>query len=460
MAMNGKPNILWLILDCGRYDRIGAHGYHRPITPNIDRLIETGLDYTYAISPSIWSLPSYTSLLTGLYPRQHGVNSKGSALNSNVVTLAQRFQRAKYATACFSNNAWLAPTFGVGCGFDRFDTMWYSAQRNAFAKLTFLSDKLWGTFVGNVDKGARRTNYRILEWLRSKRDEPTFTFVAYMELHMPYSNHRSLLPTVAPRHKLRFAQKKTMEISWIESLPAPHEFAPGLLEEVNLRYDLEMRYIDGVVGDLLTQLKQEKLLEKTIVIITADHGDILGEHSMLGHQWSVSEQLRHVPLIIWAPWIWSQSKKITDIVQTLDLPATICHWANIRWEVNGEGHLLPDEDGLGRREFAITDYPEPHLDLVRKRYPDKDLSSIAVGLTCVSDKRYKVIYTTKGEWSGFDLATDPEEKNPLSISNHQVFLRLKSQLEQYLAAAPAVSIKQEEIPQELLNHLRALGYVE
>ena len=457
-SVTKKPNIVWIVLDCARFDRVSAHGYERSTTPYLDRMIATGLDYTQAYSAAIWSLPSYTTLLTGLYPRQHGVNSSQNFLPEQVNTLAQQLQQNNFATACFSNNAWLSPTCGIHRGFEHFNTTWYSAQKSLWRKADFLFDKAWGWLRSEADKGARRTNRKVLQWLRSKRGQPCFTFIAYVEPHAPHNLYpktvwelgKELSPTI----------KRGIRSSiWVESLPARHQFSEETLTEINLRYDVEMCYIDTQVGLLIEQLKNEDLFDNTIFIITADHGELLGEHQMLGHQFSVHEALRHVPLIIWAPAFWSTQETIHDLVQTVDISNTLCHWLNIPWQGTEFTHRLPERNTSGTRSFTVTDYPEPYMEAVRRRYPQVDLSSIEVGLSCISDQQFKVVKTSTNHWSGFDLATDPGEKLPFPVQQHERCKELQISLEQWLERMPVMKNQQVEIPEALVAHLKALGYM-
>ena len=463
LAKNSRiqPNIIWLVLDCARFDRISAHGYSRPTTPYIDQLIYEGLDYTNAYSAAVWSLPSYTSLLTGLYPRQHGVNVSTRKLSPDIDTLAQSLTNVGYKTACFSNNAWLSPRFGVGKGFSAFQEMWFSSQKTMAQKADFLLDKAWGILKSEADKGARRTNKQILRWLREHADVPFFLFAAYVEPHAPYSSYRRLISKVVGKDSVSLDLDTRISSSeWVKSLPQEHQFSPETLAEINLCYDLEMRYIDSQVEDLLGRLHHEKRLENTVVIITADHGELLGEHNMLGHQFSVAEQLRRVPLIVWSPDFWLQNEQIEDVVQTLDVPVTICSWANAYWDKELNPFVLPEKEGVGEREYAITDYPEPYLEAVRRRHPNVDLSRIEVGLTCISGTQFKLVCTDDGRWWGFDLSVDPDEETRLDIRSRSEFSMLEKALHNYLRKQTQVYIYEEEMDQTLKEHLKALGYLD
>jgi len=460
-----KPfNILWLVLDCARFDRISAHGYERSTTPFLDQLIHEGIDYTHAYSAAIWSLPSYTSLLTGTYPRKHGVNVSGRKLSSHIPTLAQCLASHGYRTACFSNNAWLSPHFGLDRGFQRFDQMWFSAQKSIWDKSKFLADKAWGALKGEMDKGARRTGRRLHKWIKEAPSQPYFAFVSYIEPHAPHALYRKWTSLLARGHnRYRWTEDYSSSM-WVKSLPARHEFTEEQLQDINLRYDTEMRYIDNQLEKLFEKLQQDGLLKNTLVIITADHGELLGEHGMLGHQFSVLEPLRHVPLILWGPDILPRGEKVDDLVQTLDIPNTLCRWGGMPWPEDDGQYLLPIKSGEGRRESVITDYPEPYLEAVRRKYPQVDLSAISVGLTAVSDHRYKLVTTSDGKIWGYDLEEDPQEENPIKMEKDAIdpaFMPLYQEWKKYKETiAPETVEAASEVDDDLVDHLRALGYLD
>lgn len=463
--MSSKPSILWIIIDCARFDRISSHGYQRNTTPNIDRLIDQGLDYRNAFSAAIWSLPSYTSLLTGLYPREHGLNVRGKALNPDTGTITNVMSAAGYKTACFSTNSYLDATFGMGTGFDRFERMWLAAQKNILEKADFAYDKLIGILLGEVDKAARRTNKRILRWLRETRGQLNFSVVAYVEPHTPYTNHRKTANIFNERNglklKMPFLQlDQDFVTRWAETYPEPYPYPEGLMEEANLRYDIEMNYIDFRIGELITHLQAESLLDNTIVIITADHGELLGEHNMYGHQFSVAEPLRHVPLIIWSPSNWSSSKKIDDVVQSIDLSATICNWCNIEWHADRTGYVLPELNGEGLRKYAITDYPQAYLPSVQRYFPDNDMSLLDIPLICASNQRCKVVHSGENTWYALDLEQDPGEQRSLSIEDIPDGKDLRNMINEHIKKHTLFMPEEVEVPAEVLSHLRDLGYIE
>lgn len=453
--MTARPNVLWLVLDCARADRLSAHGYGRETTPTLDRLIREGIDYTHAVSPAIWSLPAYTALLTGLYPSQHGVNVAGDRLPAGTPTLAQQLRRAGYATACFSNNAWLSPVFGLGAGFETFDRMWFAAQETLADKAEFVLDRGLGTLRGEVDKGAKRTNRRLTDWLEAQRGTPSFAFVAYVEPHTPYTTHRRLAARWGAA-----AEGDAYAYDWVESLPERHEYPPERVEAASVQYDIEMRYLDGLIGDMLDDFERRGLLEDTIVVVTADHGELIGEHGMMGHQCSVAEPLRRVPLIVWAPDLVEQPRVVPDVVQTVDLAPAIAHWCGAEWEASPLNRPLPLHAGDAGREVAVTDYPRPYLDGLRGKFPDADLAPVSDPLVAASDDRYKVVRRGDDVWTGYDLLADPGESAPLAPDAAPELAALRDALVRYDAEAQTLTGDAVGIPDDVRRHLKALGYVE
>lgn len=453
--MTSRPNVLWLVLDCARADRLGAHGYDRDTTPTLDRLAREGIDYTHAVSSAIWSLPAYTALLTGLYPRQHGVNVAGDRLPAGTPTIAQQLRRAGYATACFSNNAWLSPVFGLGAGFDRFDQMWFAAQDTPMRKAEFIVDRALGRLRGEVDKGARRTNRRLTSWLEEQRGTPSFAFVAYVEPHTPYTTHRDLMKRFGGN-----AAGDAYAYDWVESLPEAHHYPAERLEAASVSYDVEMRYLDSLIGEMIEDLEAKGLLDETIVIITADHGELLGEGGMMGHQCSVAEPLRRVPLIVWAPGMVEEPRVVSEVVQTMDVAGALADWCGAEWEPSPLNQPLPLRDGEVAPRVAITDYPQPYLDGLRGKFPEADLTPVADPLVCASDATHKVVKRGEDVWTGYDLSADPGELAPFDPARQPATEALRDELERYVVEAETLEGDAVGIPDDVRRHLKALGYVE
>ncbi len=455
------PNILWIVWDCARSDRVSGHGHPRNTTPHLDNLIKSGIDYSSAYSSAIWSLPGYASLLTGSYPRQHQVNSPESYLDPETVTLPQTLREAGYHTTCFSNNAWLSNFTGSSNGFAEFNELWFSAQKTYRDKFQFLWSRLQGYLVGDADKNARMTNARIVKHLKANRGKPYFLFSAYMEPHWPYTFHPRTSRQVLTREERNVLKGKLNNdvISWWCLSEYDQEVLAETRKKAELLYDIEMRYLDTQTHNLLKRLEAEGLLENTIVVITADHGELLGEQGVFGHQFNVLEPVRHVPLILWSPDLLPKGQVINDIVQTTDIARTICDLCDVPWEGNVDGtFLLPMADGEGKRKTAITDYPIPLLEPVTRRYPEADLSKIDRGLTTISNASYKIVQTSKGGRRAYH-ASDFDEQNALSPDHSQEVRELSTLLDAYLSYNVALTSQSEELPDDLRKHLEALGYL-
>ena len=454
--MTNRPDIYVVVWDCARADRVSGFGYGRPTTPFLDRLIAEGHGFDHAYSAAVWSLPAYTSLLTGLYPSQHGVNESDRRLSPLAPTLPHALRREGYATACFSNNAWLSPTFGLGTGFDVFHTMWFSAQRELARKAEFLMSYAGGQIIGDVDKGARRTNARLLDWLDALDERPAFAFLAYVEPHTPYKPHRKIVRELAPPGFDGFEYETFEEYKWVLDFPDQAPLPERHQMEIDLRYDAEMRFIDGQLEALFGELEARGRLDNAIVIVTADHGEMLGEQDIYAHQFSVGEPLRRVPLVVWGPGVVGAAPVHHETVQTVDLAHALTGIVGAEWAPHEHTQALFDTE----RDVAVTEYPEPFMTSIRRIYPDANLRAIDRGLRCISRDRHKVVEIDGATYVGYDLRADPEERRPLDVEEVPELSSLADRLRAFVSDTDLYQTADADMPDEVKAHLRALGYIQ
>jgi arylsulfatase A-like enzyme len=276
-----RPNVLLVTLDTTRADHLGAYGHWRDTSPHFDALAREGTLYTHAYSTSSWTLPSHASLFTGKFPSSHGARLDpqgpmrlGSAiadgggirargLSPDEPTLASRLSDAGYATAGFVAGPWLMRNFGLSKGFEHWDddgildVNGRPAERLADAVLAWLSD-----------------------WADASTRRPFFLFVNFFDAHYPYAPPAEYAHAYLPPDTLA----NTMDRAQFDPL-----------------YDAEIRYADEQLGRLLDFLRQRGLYDDTLVIVTADHGEMLGEHGDWGHNGILFEPLVRVPLVVKRP---------------------------------------------------------------------------------------------------------------------------------------------------------------
>ncbi len=323
------PNVLLLSLDTLRADHIGAYGYERATTPNLDALAEDAIVFEHAIAPANHTLESHMSLMTGLYPAAHGVRRKpgdrlrADPLSPRRVTLAETLQAHGYATGGFAYNCvWMQARYGFGQGFDHYRAIPVNAQR--------VNDE-W-----------------IFPWLEAHRQRTFFLFVHYYDVHsdwrkLPYDAPKEFVERFAGPAPAGFeacrdevcATKLLMSLDKSnEEIPAEH------LDYLRHLYDAGVAATDEQVGRLIGKIRKLGLYDDTVIVVTADHGEEFREHGNLLHKQLYEETIR-VPLIVRHPATLGRPRRIAQPTATLGIMPTILDVLGISPIVPTQATSLP-----------------------------------------------------------------------------------------------------------------------
>ena len=319
-ASPGAPNVLVVVVDTLRADHLSTYGYERPTSPHLTQLAAQGTLFENAIAPSSWTLPVHASLLTGLYPDQHHVDSDGSLLGWDYPVLGDEFMARGYRTAAFSANTLLfCRRRGFGRGFIHFEDDFQSFA-SSFAQ-TFYGDlikhllfrlELKRDLFGR--RSAQQINRHALRWIDSGH-RPFVVFLNYMDVHDPY---RPPEPYLHRYTKMKNPGSRASEHwDWFEHL------TPQQRQGTVDAYDGAINYVDDHIQQLMEQLQQRGLARNTVVVITSDHGESFGEHGLMTHGNALYRELIHVPLIFWAPGKIPAGRRIDAPVSLTSLPATL-----------------------------------------------------------------------------------------------------------------------------------------
>ena len=325
-----RPNVLLIVMDTVRADHLGLYGYDRPTSTHLDRLAARGVRFAEARSAAPWTLPSHASMFTGRWPHELSVDGE-RPLDRAEPTLAEALAARGYATAGFvANTHYCNARFGLDRGFARYDDYVENRQVNALeiARSAELGRRLLGLLaeiglappLGDaLRKDAARINAELLGWLDDRpADRPFFAFLNYYDAHDPY-----IAPPWAPR---RFGL--------VPETAADHELLAGWLKlskwtipdrEIALArdaYDDCIAALDSQLGRLVAELDRRGLLDETLIVVTADHGESWGEHQLYGHWRSLYRPEVHVPLVVVGPGV-PADRAVDAPVSLRDLPATI-----------------------------------------------------------------------------------------------------------------------------------------
>lgn len=449
----GPPHVVVIILDTVRADAIGAVLEGQSITPYIDGLIAESTVFSQAFTPAPWTVPSHASLFTGRYPHEHGARHGHYRLDSQTDTLAERLEARGYRTAGFTCNPWLNQGSGFSQGFD--------VYREPFR----MADAA-------PDKGAAAATEMILEWLdqRKAQDPPFLLFVNYLEAHLPYAPPKAILDTL----NLTARGSTSQEFSIPEAerhITGEQPVSEDRLEQVKRLYLAEVHYLDQQVRRIVDALRQRGWLDNTLLIITSDHGEHLGEHGLTGHEFSLHQPVLHIPLLIRCPGVMPKGRRVSMPASLVDLLPTVLAVVDEKTgasDLSGVNlldlvHADPDQD-----RPVVAEYARPERLIHgywQSRHPRADLSRYDVSLRSVRDGGFKYIVSGSGEERLFDLKDDPPETHDISADAPDRLASLRSLLHRLLGPVGADASGPGGSPPggmdaEQRERLRALGYVE
>ncbi|MEW6285748.1 MAG: sulfatase [Chloroflexota bacterium] len=320
-AAPGAPNVIVIIVDTLRADHLSSYGYKRDTTPFIDSLAAEGVRFETAIAPSSWTQPVHASMLTGRYTYEH--HAELTPLDNTYPTIGEVMQANGYRTAGFSaNTLFFTRRHGHGRGFLHFEDNYQSVTD------AFFNSSLYGflfDFYGlrkalNYEGVPNRVlasdiNAAALNWVDGG-EQPFFVFLNYFDVHDPYT------PPEPYRSKYASVPNPGGLVNGFVERYSPSLTPEQIQSEIDA-YDGAIAYVDEQIKALFSELERRGLLENTIVIVAADHGESFGEHGILQHSASLYLPEIHVPLIVWAPGRVPAGKTIPTPVSLTSLPSTI-----------------------------------------------------------------------------------------------------------------------------------------
>jgi len=426
----GRPNVFLIVIDTLRADHLSAYGYERKTSPHLDELATEGTLYEQVVADAPWTLPSHASLFTGLSVRDHDTQSNHPVLDERYETLAERLAASGYHTGGFSNNVWTNPSSGLEQGFQTFEELWREQE---------VREDGISRDVPTSDMGADRTNRDIFSWLDELKDEkPFFVFINYFEPHLPYRPTKpfddDFLPEGIDQGTVRRLRSfySPREYGYILNVPWMKVSGRDLTVLTGL-YDGEIAYVDSKIGELVEGLRRRGLADDTVLVITSDHGEHLGEHHLLSHKFSVYEPLLHVPLIVWGPGRIPAGRRVASQVQSHRIYGTVLDLAGLGDPKRPSDRPLPvtDEDSPGFT-FSQLAYPRTFLDVAHKKIPGWKTDAVERALDTVRGPRYKLISGSDGSEELYDLVADPGETKNLVGSKPDELERLRKALGAFL----------------------------
>jgi arylsulfatase A-like enzyme len=513
------PDILLLVLDAQRADRLSCYGYPLETSPHLDALAAESTRFAQAIAPAQWTIPAHASLFTGLYPTQHGMLQYDSALPAELPTLAERLRGAGYYTAAFSNNPLVGVlNNGLRRGFDRLQNygglltmqpepgggtrmrrmaarllgraqgmlahshalraFWFSRPMVPVWQMAL---RVRGNLKGDTPRSLSDAARLLIERPGLAPDQPAFVFVNLMGSHVPFDPPRWAMERYVPRSghcvprsghcvprsghlTARLAMWRFNAQIYHRLGPLPQALEPERQALLNQLYDAEVAAQDEQVGLFLGRLRAAGALERTLLMVTADHGELLGEKQLLGHAFSAYQGLVHVPLLV------------RDPLGDLPRAATLATWVSTRrlfhtaLAAAGVADLAEQALALQRVEgsdpeqgvvFAEAVPLHAAMRLVEGRRPGL-LRALGYDQThrAVYTGTYKLIAIGQGHSELYAVRDDPQERHDLAPAIPEQVEGMRAVLQRFLQSAtgPAAGLTGPE--SELIEQrLRALGYL-
>ncbi len=404
-----KPNILLITLDTVRADRLGCYGYAKSETPAIDALAEGGVLFEQAFSSAPITLPSHTSIMTGLHPPEHGVRENDDlTLSQDATTLAEVFERDGYRTGAFLGAFVLDSVFGLNQGFDIYDDV-EEIEING-------SDLSAAASNANQRRQPERRASEVvdsaLSWLQEDGSAPFFCWVHLYDPHAPYS--------------------------------PPEPYATRFEHD---RYDGEIAFVDNQIDRLLSWLDRRGLTDNTLVVLVSDHGEGLGEHDELRHAIFVYDATMRVPMIFSLPGRIAPSKRIPTPVGLVDVFPTITAIADIEVPVAPSGRSLAT---------ALTGGSlEPHDIYGESNYPFDYLGCSP--LRSLITPRWKYIRSPVSEL--FDKELDPLETTNLAEQRGDIVRKMEQRLLAMEQSMIRLEAERIDLTAAQRQRLAALGYM-
>jgi len=434
-----RPNIVLITLDTARADHLSLYGYARPTAPNLERWARQGVVFENAIAPSSWTLASHASIMTGLLPHQHGANWK-SPVRGNPWTLPAILRSKGYETAGFNANLYYGYAgWGLHPGFEIYDDDSSSIRHNlvltlAGQNLIQTSYYLW-VHPDRLDRrSAKQVNQDVFRWFQHKPASPYFLFVNYFDAHEPF---------IAPApYDQRFGHASDELIDKASELTEGRDSGQKLSDAERqsfiASYDNCLASLDNELNGLLTFLSRQPEWSNTFVIITADHGEALGEHRSYGHGFNLYREVLHVPLVVLGPGVPAGSR-IEPVVGTRRLFATVLDLIM--------GGTEPFARHSLRSLWTLHEKPNPNRgalisELLTRDTPPMNYLSLFAG-------RWHYVGDSTGRRELYDWVSDPTERINLADRQPAIIDELANRLRAYTAN----SIKPWEAP----DYVAALG---
>jgi arylsulfatase A-like enzyme len=493
MSPDGRaPNVLLVTIETLRADHVGALGYTRNVTPNLDRLARQGALFRNVVAQAPFTLPSVSSLMTGVTPPRHGVRNHPASLDDGIVTLAERFRDEGYRTAAMTRHTWLRRKSGLDQGFDEYHNNKFSAGLDA-----------------------RSLSLAAVDWIESHRtssDAPFFLWLHFLDPHLPYTpnypysalfheEHESDSQVAHLRSMVDLPREDFLPTPYADMAGGPHydlvlphyadneilldlafwrrsrgsiffgktRYTESHVQEMRDLYDGAILYADDNLGRILDALEESGLDASTVVAVASDHGEAFGEHELFfTHDFTLYDEVLRVPMVVRHPGVVPERTVVDQQVRLMDLGPTLLELAGLESSSDLEAvSLVPVLTG-GSIPF-LSAFAESAPE--RAMFPENDRVFFPGNRgkwRMVRTERWKLIRIPHPDGDRFelyDLVSDPGETRNLVHELPGEVAKLKPLLQDWATRDPLS--EQETTDDEAVegldpsaqHELRTLGYI-
>ena len=484
-----RPNVLVIVWDTVRADRLSLYGHDRPTTPWLESFATEAAVFEQARSPGIWTLPAHAALFTGLPPAATGADERWLWLDSWHTTLAEHLGAQGYQTVALAANTLLSQDTNLVQGFDTVLNTWHGPVRERAAALTRrkvlpkdrsnelaplyeapehgASNAEWARAV--YKEAAPMLGEGLLRWVdqRAEPDTPWFAFVNLMEAHTPR------IPSLASRRALMDEPTFRLGLETDASHIALHfynfgkqDYSEAQLEAMRAVYDAALLDLDTATGALMAGLEERGVLDDTFVILTSDHGENLGDHHLFNHRFAMWDSLLHVPLVVRYP-AGVAAGRHAEPVSTVDLFGTVEALTGVD-RAPGERNSWFDTPS---EVVATMELPlEREIRSVQAVHPDVAIEPWMRTGHAVVRGSDKWVAWRSGARERYDLSADPGEITDRAGADPDGDAALQQALDAWTARVPAYDASRrgpEDDPKtvrasqdDLRRQLEALGYIQ
>jgi arylsulfatase A-like enzyme len=430
------PNVLLISIDSLRADHLSGYGYDRQTSPRIDELAQQGVRFSSAVTSSPWTLPSHMSLFTGLDALSHGVWQHNRRLASDVPTLTQALKASGYETGGVVAGPFLSASWGFGRGFDFYDDF-------SVGRLGGGADHRQITSPRVLDAAARW----IGQWNDGARAKPFFLFVHFWDVHYDY---RPPVP-YDRAFETGYAGPIT-PVGYERNREIQKGMDPAALAFIESQYDGEILFTDDHVGRLLDALDALEVLDQTLVVVTADHGEEFFEHGRKGHRRGLYDEVMLVPLIMRWPSRIPAKTVVEAPVRLIDVAPTILEYVGVDSAALGD----PGPPLYSARDLSPLIADPNHEEMPRLAFMDLhggQRQGIRTG-----DRKF--IAEPKGIAELYDIHGDSGELDNLADDQPDERANFRRLLRGWVESRKSTLVGESSQTEEQMEILRSLGYIQ